>query len=79
MLALMLLDAFSQSNNLNNQHNVQPTTDELDFLQQIQHMNQTFDPYSAEQQIGADYAQYNTIDTNDNNEQNTNHQQISTN
>jgi hypothetical protein len=67
MLALMLLDAFSQSNNLHNQHQIQPTTEELDFLQQIQHMNQPFDPYSTEQQMGADYAHYNTNNTNDKN------------
>jgi hypothetical protein len=62
----MLLDAFSQSSNLHNQHKVQPTTDELDFIQQIQHMNQPFDPYSTEQQIGADYSHYNASNTNGN-------------
>ena len=59
MIASMLLDAFSQSNNLSNQHNIQPTIDEIDFLEQIQHMNQPFDPYSIEQQIGADYSHHN--------------------
>ena len=66
MLALMLLDAFSQSNNLNNQHNIQPTTDETNFLQQIQHMNQPFDPYSTEQRIGADCSHYNTNNPSNN-------------
>ena len=77
MIALMILDALNHNTDLKSQHTIKPTQDELDFIHHIQHLQQTFDPYSEEQQLGADYARYNTT-TNQNKQTSTTNSNEST-